>query len=381
MRVVDGEIGKTVAPEQHPTVTFVVPCYNLGHLLRECVESILAQTYEDFEVLIMDDCSPDDTPAVARSFTDPRVRHIRNDPNLGHLKNYDAGIRLARGRYLWLISADDKLRRPYVLERFVVALDSNPGASFVFCPAMKFNEHGETEVYGAHGDEARVFPPAAFLRTLASGNSVSAPAAMARTAFYTRMGGFPLDLPFAGDWYVWARLALEAPVVYLPEPMVNYRVHADNMTKGFLGPKAAALVRDELEVRWRLRRDAETLAHAEAIGWIESALVADYAYRASCLAASDSPYGLTIPVIEESLLTHSAAPDLARRVRAAAWTAAGDAHQDNGRQADARRCYAQALRVRPRPAISIKYILAAAGMPGDHTRRLIANARGRWHGA
>src|SRR6266853_4290713 len=88
-----------------PTVSFIVLCYKLAHLLPECVNSILSQTYFDFEVLIMDDCLPDNTPEVAQSFADPRVRHIRNDPNLGHLRNYNKGIAMAHGKYIWLISA------------------------------------------------------------------------------------------------------------------------------------------------------------------------------------------------------------------------------------------------------------------------------------
>src|SRR3954451_17652801 len=107
----------------NPTVSFVVPCYKLSHLLADCVSSILAQTYGDFEVLIMDDCSPDDTPAVAQSFGDSRVQHIRNEANLGHLRNYNKGVQLARGKYIWLISADDKLRKPHVLENYVQVLE------------------------------------------------------------------------------------------------------------------------------------------------------------------------------------------------------------------------------------------------------------------
>ena len=75
-----------------PKVSFVIPCYKLGHLLTECVESILAQSFTDFEVLIMDDCSPDDTPQVAQSFKDPRVIHVRNEQNLGHLRNYNKAL-------------------------------------------------------------------------------------------------------------------------------------------------------------------------------------------------------------------------------------------------------------------------------------------------
>src|SRR5262245_48755944 len=100
-------------------VSFVVPCYKLAHLLPECIHSILSQTYEDFEVLIMDDCSPDKTPEIAQSFHDPRVKHVRHEKNLGHHRNYNKGIELAHGKYVWLISADDCLRRPYTLERYV----------------------------------------------------------------------------------------------------------------------------------------------------------------------------------------------------------------------------------------------------------------------
>src|SRR6516225_6045108 len=109
-----------------PLVSFVVPCYNLGHFLGDCVSSILSQSYEDFEVLIMDDCSPDATAEVARSFKDPRVVHIYNNVNLGHLKNYNKGIMLARGSYIWLISADDRLRRSNALKRYIDFMHHSP---------------------------------------------------------------------------------------------------------------------------------------------------------------------------------------------------------------------------------------------------------------
>src|SRR5262245_65560994 len=135
-----------------PLVSFIVPCYKLAYLLQGSVGSSLEQTFEDLEVLIMDDCSPDETPDVARSFGDSRVYHIRHAENLGnHVRNYNAGLARARGRYVWLISADDRLRRPYVLSRFVDALESHPSAAYVFCPAMKFNEDGDTGAYGSIG--------------------------------------------------------------------------------------------------------------------------------------------------------------------------------------------------------------------------------------
>ena len=106
-----------------PTVSFVVPCYKLSHLLADCLSSIFAQTYGDFEVIVVDDESPDDVPSVVAAFPDRRLRYVRNDQNLGHIRTYNRGVSLAAGRYLWLISADDRLRRPYVLERFVEIAD------------------------------------------------------------------------------------------------------------------------------------------------------------------------------------------------------------------------------------------------------------------
>src|SRR5262245_21301848 len=126
-----------------PKVSFVVPCYKLAHLLQECVTSILEQTCEDFEILVMDDCSPDSTPDVAMSFTDSRISYVRNEANLGNIRNYNKGIQMARGKYIWLISADDRLKQSQALERYVTLLDAHPEIGYVFCPALTLSEDGE----------------------------------------------------------------------------------------------------------------------------------------------------------------------------------------------------------------------------------------------
>src|ERR1700731_2287847 len=197
-----------------PTVSFVIPCYKLAHFLPECVNSILDQTYGDFEVLIMDDCSPDNTAEVARSFQDRRVQHIRNESNLGALPNYNKGIGLSRGKYVWLISADDYLRRPYVLQRYVDLMEANPRVSYTFCPGVEVKNGKETGPlgYSTYGDRDRVIAGRVFLETLLYHNLVIAPAAMARREYYEKIsyfvinpvwGGAPIDLIWGGDWYLW----------------------------------------------------------------------------------------------------------------------------------------------------------------------------------
>src|SRR5215831_9756912 len=75
-----------------PLVSIVIPCYKHAHFLPQCVNSVLRQTYQDYEILIMDNRSPDNTPEVARSFNDFRVKHIRNEENIGHIRNFNKGI-------------------------------------------------------------------------------------------------------------------------------------------------------------------------------------------------------------------------------------------------------------------------------------------------
>jgi glycosyltransferase involved in cell wall biosynthesis len=220
-----------------PVVSFVVPCYKLAHLLPDCIASILGQTYGNFEVLIMDDCSPDNTPEIARSFQDSRVKHIRNDSNLGQLRNYNNGIGLTRGKYVWLISADDYLRRSYVLERYVNLLDRNPGVGCTFCPGVGVRNRIESDLVrwlshgqSVHGNCDRIIDGHVLLNKLLNENTIVAASAMARRECYERISFFPLNMPWAGDWYLWCVFALYFDVGYFAEPMVCYREHDLSMT-------------------------------------------------------------------------------------------------------------------------------------------------------
>src|SRR5205823_4699154 len=108
------------------------------------------------------------TPTIARTFTDPRVKYIRNEQNLGHIRNYNKGITASRGRYVWLISADDRLRSRHILRRYVEAMDLNPKIGYIFCPAVKLSNGVEGNVFSSHsyGSADRVFNGRDFIRTL-----------------------------------------------------------------------------------------------------------------------------------------------------------------------------------------------------------------------
>src|SRR5947207_4985437 len=252
-----------------PTVSFVVPCYKLGHLLPDCVNSILGQTYADFEILIMDDCSPDSTPEVAASFCDNRVKHVRNNPNLGHLKNYNKGIQMARGKYVWLISADDYLRRPYVLQRYVEVMETNPRVGYTFCPGVVLRGGKEDGVlgYSVYGNRDCIISGHRVLGKLLGSNIVIAASALVRRECYDRLGLFPLNAQWAGanldfgwngDWYLWCIFALYFDVAYFADPMVCYREHDLAMTNYFTQKEnVQKCLAADIGMLWLVRQKAQ----------------------------------------------------------------------------------------------------------------------------
>ncbi len=108
-----------------PKLSVVMPLYNAARYLRPAIESILNQTYTDFEFIIVDDCSTDETPAILDSYPDPRIVRLRNPQNLGIVGALNRGLEAARGQYIARMDGDDIA----LAERFaqqVAWLDAHP---------------------------------------------------------------------------------------------------------------------------------------------------------------------------------------------------------------------------------------------------------------
>jgi glycosyltransferase involved in cell wall biosynthesis len=361
-------------PQSGPLVSFVVPCYRLGHLVGDCLQSILRQTYRELEVLVMDDCSPDDTPAIVGAIADSRIQYVRNEQNLGHLRNYNKGIELSRGKYVWLISADDLLRDATVVERFVDALEKHPSAGYVFCPAVRFNASGDIGIYGSHGDADWVRNGRDVLRRwLVEGNSVPAAAGMVRKVCYERLGGFPLDLPFAGDWYMWSIFALHFDVAYVAAPMAGYRAHDGNMTLDFKR-RAAALVDDMLRVLWRMKGEVTTLGHRSLSRRYLRAIAAEYAARAT--RETGDGYRMPVHEIEDSLVKFGASRREGAYIRAHVNAMLGDFAMDDGNLVRARAHYRAAVTARPMwLRTRVKDLLARGNSTGARLRCWVVRYR------
>jgi glycosyltransferase involved in cell wall biosynthesis len=361
---------------QSPTVSFVVPCYKLAHLLPECVHSILRQTYRDFEVLIMDDASPDNTAEVAQSFGDPRVRHIRNEPNLGHLRNYNKGITLSQGKYVWLISADDYLRTPHVLGRYVDLMERHPNVGYVCCPGYGVRDGVETRLLGAYsqrGDRDRVFRGHHFLKRLLRSNFVVTPSGMVRRVCYEKIGLFDLNMPFCGDWYLWSLFALYHDVGYLSDPMVCYREHHDlSMTSQLTTAKLDACALEEIAIPWIIKQKAREAGYTSLNEPCLKAIAVTYARTMASERYRGSSFFMNFDLFEDSLARHETSEAERNCVRALVSMRIGNEYYWQGDLNLARKFYGAALQQDPwMMSARIKNLLLGLGKPGEYVRKTI----------
>jgi glycosyltransferase involved in cell wall biosynthesis len=212
-----------VRPDALP-VSVVLTTYNRANLVGKTIESILNQTFRDFELIICDDCSSDSTEQVCTEYArrDPRVRYIRNNKNVGMPENLNSGIREARGAYVANIHDGDTYC-PALLESWKRALDEAPQAAFVF------NEYRIVDATGAEVTVHRQPFPAAFPGSLLIDeyfrrwrfDSPVYGTVMARRSAYFEMGLFDPRFRFIADVDMWLRLADRHEVAFVPEPLID----------------------------------------------------------------------------------------------------------------------------------------------------------------
>lgn len=362
--------------EREPKVSFVVPCYRLAHLLPQCVDSILKQTFGDLEILIMDDCSPDNTASVAQSFADPRVKYVRNEQNLGHLRNYNKGIEISRGKYVWLISADDYLRSPRVLERYVEVLEHHPNVGYAFCPGYGVRDGLETRILGEYkrwGHRDRLIRGHTLLSRLLKANFVLTPSGMVRKECYTKLSYFDLSMPWCGDWYLWCLFALHYDVAYFAEPMVCYREHHDlSMTSQLIQAKLDACAAEEIAVTWTIFEKAKEAGFRSVAIDALGAIAHTYARVMYSKRYHGSSWFMNMDRFEASIATHALSTAEEKLLRAHFNVSVGNEHYGNDRVGDARECYKRASRINPLSVEArAKALWATLGRPGRRLHTLV----------
>jgi glycosyltransferase involved in cell wall biosynthesis len=210
-----------------PRVTVVIPTYNAAHWLPQAVGSVLAQQFRDFELLVLDNASTDDTAAVMQRYDDARIDYRCNETNLGLAGNVHLGCREARGEFLIVLGADDRLL-PRFLETAVAFLDAEPGASLVHGPAIWIDAEGR-RFGGTGGGWSRITPgKRAMLGAFGDGFCFST--MLMRTAAIRATGPFDEAWREVIDLWLFLRLSLAGDVGYLDRTLCEYRVHDDAMS-------------------------------------------------------------------------------------------------------------------------------------------------------
>ncbi|MDR3459435.1 MAG: glycosyltransferase [Verrucomicrobiae bacterium] len=218
-----------------PKVSVCIDVYNYADFLPQAIESALAQTLRDLEVIVVDDCSTDDSHAVACRYArqDARVRVHRNPANLGMVKNRNACLKLAQGEFVKFVHADDYLCAPAALGKMVARMEASPATALVAC-AMQYvrEDGGATERSPRHFPETRLLAGTTVIARclLEQKNLIGGPSA---TLFRRRLAarGFDEKYFHAADLEMWFHLLEQGCFGYVDEPLVAYRWHGRQQTE------------------------------------------------------------------------------------------------------------------------------------------------------
>jgi len=212
-------------------VSVCIPVYNGSEYIAESIDSVLAQTYEDFHLIVCDNCSTDNTEEIVRSFQDPRLKYVRNAENLGLVGNSNRCLELAKGEYVCIWHHDDVML-PDNLERKVHLLDEHPDVGFVHSNLILIDEKGEIVAPQIWNEDSRrdyiedgLTVIKKHLSYLPAGAIIFIGAVLARRKCYEKVGGFNPELPHCNDSEMWLRIMLFYNIACIATPLVKYRVH------------------------------------------------------------------------------------------------------------------------------------------------------------
>jgi glycosyltransferase involved in cell wall biosynthesis len=255
--------------QMKPLVKVIVPCYDYADYLVACVDSVLGQEGVEVRVLIIDDCSPDDTPTVARRIADDddRVEYRRHEQNVGLIATANEGLKWAAdGDYVVILSADDMLTRGS-LQRATSVMESNPRVGLVYGRAVQFasdqeppidrRRWGGTKVWSTQGWIRLPLPPAGRwrgtkiwsgedwirLRCRSGHGCISSPEAVVRTSVQHKAGAYDPDGLHMSEVNMWLRVAAISDVAYVRgAAQALYRIHTDSMSRTMLTSNTAPIV-------------------------------------------------------------------------------------------------------------------------------------------
>ncbi|MGV3587894.1 MAG: glycosyltransferase family 2 protein [Adhaeribacter sp.] len=211
-----------------PKVSVLIPTYNSAHFLDEAIQSVLNQTYTDFELIIVDNCSTDNSEQVIAAYlSDKRVTYYKNKTNIGLVGNFNKCLEYAQGEYIKYLCSDDKFH-PALLEQYVRVMDQYPNVALVTSNRAIFGfknyiwqlplthlQKGKTVAYHSLNDVNWIGEPTSV---------------MFRRANLPAVGGFRSEFTYLTDWDMWLRQLSVGDCYIIPEALSYFRVHENQTT-------------------------------------------------------------------------------------------------------------------------------------------------------
>ena len=214
-----------------PKVSVLMPAYNAASFIKEAIESVLDQTYTDYELVIVDNCSTDNTgEIISKYLSDKRIKYYRNETNIGVVGNFNKCFSYAQGNYLKILCADDKFH-PQLLEKFVAAMDQYPNVAIVASYTQEF------------GLSAQVLkPPVSHLingkqltyEILNNWNYFGHPSNVMFKKSGLEVGGFRKEYLWMSDWEMWLRILSTGDAYFIPEVLSYTRFHEKQVTSAIV---------------------------------------------------------------------------------------------------------------------------------------------------
>jgi glycosyltransferase involved in cell wall biosynthesis len=233
-----------------PRVSVIIPTYNRSAIMKRAIDSVLAQTFTDFEMIIVDDGSDDDVKSVVDVYCDERIRYIRHEKNCGLSRARNTGIENARGFYVAFLDDDDEWL-PRKLELQLDHLSRRPRVDASFTGCIHWDEESGREVDTTIPSETAAEPADLLMKNTYLGASSSL---VVKKYCFETAGCFDEALPSCEDWDMWIRLARQHRIESLDDILVKkYRSENSMMTN--IGDRIAARnhilekIADELENR------------------------------------------------------------------------------------------------------------------------------------
>jgi glycosyltransferase involved in cell wall biosynthesis len=209
-----------------PLVSICIPSYNSGEFIKQTLDSVLAQTYTNIEVIVTDDVSKDDTVQIARSINDVRLKVFVNEKNLGVVENWNRSIELAKGEYIKIMGGDDLLDPKCIEEQLNIFLTTKENIALVSSYKYVINHKNKVVIYKKGFRETIMDGAEAIKRSAIDGsNMLGEPVAgLFRKADFLKVGKYRTCPIYMIDMDLWARILKLGKFYVIHKPLYSFRI-------------------------------------------------------------------------------------------------------------------------------------------------------------